>query len=45
MVIAFRPEGQTTSSDPARIVWKYTRGTADVASPIPYGEKHLFAIT
>ena len=37
MVVAFRP-GAEGEKDGTRVVWRYTRGTAYVASPILYGE-------
>ena len=43
MVIAFRP-GSVGGENGSRIVWKYTRGTAYVASPILYGD-YLYLLT
>jgi len=43
MVVAFRP-GEAGEKDGSRVVWKYNRGTAYVASPILYGD-YLYLIT
>jgi outer membrane protein assembly factor BamB len=43
MVIAFRP-GAEGEKDGTRVVWRYTRGTAYVASPILYGD-YLYLLT
>ena len=43
MVIAFKP-GQQPSDATSRVKWKYTRGTAYVASPILYGD-FLYLLT
>jgi outer membrane protein assembly factor BamB len=43
MVIAFRP-GSVDGENGSRVVWKYTRGTAYVASPILYGD-YLYLLT
>jgi outer membrane protein assembly factor BamB len=43
MVLAFRP-GPLGEEHGARMVWKYTRGTAYVASPILYGD-YLYLLT
>ena len=43
MVIAFKP-GQQPSDATSRVKWKYTRGTAYVASPILYGD-YLYLLT
>ncbi len=43
MVVAFRP-GERGEEDGSRVAWKYTRGTAYVASPILYGD-FLYLIT
>ncbi len=43
MVVAFRP-GEAGEQNGTRVAWKYTRGTAYVASPILYGD-YLYLIT
>jgi len=43
MVLAYRP-GPLGEIEGTRVVWKYTRGTAYVASPILYGD-YLYLLT